>query len=620
MATPPTHKIELFWQYPVITEKTFYEQEKHNLNYIGVPWATIIDKRYDLNIIDLYLCKIMSKNIPGGYYTCCQHICFRNLIPLWKKNGIKIVYTPHKIIGEDFIDGIEIKPCPLYAVSIEDPNKNKNIKDNNFLNYDSRPILYSFVGSYSQHYISDIRNRIFQLPKKEDVYIVNRGSEWHFDPIVYNAKQNKNGELNESSSHKEKTYEYNELLLKSKYTLCPSGTGPNSIRFWEALGVGSIPILLADTLELPKHDLLDDTIIRVKEKDINKVDDILRNISPEEEEKRRINCLKIYEHFKDNYKNEKKEIIHYCCGSYDLGNYGGVARYDYHIKLAFPERKFFSGPQQKNQMLEYLKTCKNPIVITDNHLACDIPNEYKCYLVHHGCALVTAERNPGWNKYWRDLCCNGQKRMLSYRQPENTTIISISKACTDDFTRYFNKEYTKFKRIDLLHSSELDEDCYVKKFNINPTVLGNWTALKKGKLLIPKLKYKTTDFVFNQLNVNIDRNENIKDFNKRKQDIYLQNDIFLQLSNSEGNSYASLDALLCGLVVVASNVGLFYKDVPEDCFVKLDWTRNNDVEYIYSKLKYAWENKEEISRKGREWYLKNCRFVDWTNKMRKIII
>ena len=111
----------------------------------------------------------------------------------------------------------------------------------------------------------------------------------------------------------------------------------------------------------------------------------------------------------------------------------------------------------------------------------------------------------------------------------------------------------------------------------------------------------------------------IDNFNKRKQDIYLNSDIFLQISNSEGNSYATLDALLCGIPVVASNVGLFYKDVPEDCFVKIEWERNNDVDYVEERLKYAWENKEEIGRKGREWYMKHCRLTDWLDKMRKLV-
>ena len=43
------------------------------------------------------------------------------------------------------------------------------------------------------------------------------------------------------------------LLLNSKYTLCPSGSGPNSIRLWESLACGSIPIILSDTLDLPSH-------------------------------------------------------------------------------------------------------------------------------------------------------------------------------------------------------------------------------------------------------------------------------------------------------------------------------------------------------------------------------
>ena len=44
-------RCKLFWQYPVITEKTFYKQNKDNKTYLGLPWATIIDKKYNLNVI-----------------------------------------------------------------------------------------------------------------------------------------------------------------------------------------------------------------------------------------------------------------------------------------------------------------------------------------------------------------------------------------------------------------------------------------------------------------------------------------------------------------------------------------------------------------------------------------
>ena len=42
------------------------------------------------------------------------------------------------------------------------------------------------------------------------------------------------------------------------------------------------------------------------------------------------------------YKTKKYDIVHYCCGSYDHKEHGGVARYDYHIKQAFPNRIFMN--------------------------------------------------------------------------------------------------------------------------------------------------------------------------------------------------------------------------------------------------------------------------------------
>ena len=308
------------------------------------------------------------------------------------------------------------------------------------------------------------------------------------------------------------------------------------------------------------------------------------------------------------------DIIHYCCNSYDNGNYGGVARYDYHIKLIYPNRKFFKGPSQKNKMLKYLKLCKNPIIITDNHLSNDIPNKYPCILVHHGCARTTFNRNPNWEKFWKNLCTKGQDKMLKYRNKDKTLIISISEACTSDFIKYYKNDYLKFNRIKILHTSELNENIYKKKFNEKPIILGNWNHVKKGKNILPKLIKKSNDYIFEQLNVKI-KNNNIKEFNIKKQNIYCKADIFLQLSNSEGNSYASLDALLCGLVVVSSNVGLFYKDVPTNCFVKIIWSKLNNIDYLKKKIDFAWKNRHTFSKNARLWYLNNYSFLNWKNTM-----
>lgn len=614
MITFPTEEImvkyKLFWQYPVITEKKFFLQNNQNTNFTGIPWATIIDKRYNINII-YNLLKPYFTNLE--YYTCCQHISFRNLLPLFKALNITTVYTPHKVKGEDVIDGIVLKPCPLYAVNLEDKNKVFNQVD---LENIERKYLYTFAGGYQSEYLTKIRLNIFDMVHPENTKISNTG-EWHFNSVVYDNKQNADGEMNIDQKHIDKTENYNKLLLESRYTLAPSGSGPNSIRFWEALGAGSIPVLLADTLELPSHELWEKSIVRVLEKDVEKIPDILRSISVEEERERRTNCLKLYEYFRGNYRNVftcKREIIHYCCGSYFKGFHGGVARYDYQISLAFPNYKHFTGPQEKGQLLEYLKNCNNPLVITDNHLSIDIPNTYDVLLVHHGCAMTTSIRNPEWEEPWKSLCTTGQNKMLDFRDVKKTKIISISQSCTDDFIHYYGEKYNKFNRVTILHSSELDESEYKTKFNNNPIVLGNWVGLKKGQRLIQNLKENIKNFTFQQLSVNID-SRGINSFNKRKQDIYLKADIFLQISNSEGNSYATLDALLCGLPIVSSNVGLFYEDVPEDCFVKIPWEKNNDAKYVEEKLKFAWKHREELGKKARKWYLENCRFDDWKKKM-----
>ena len=47
--------------------------------------------------------------------------------------------------------------------------------------------------------------------------------------------------------------------------------------------------------------------------------------------------------------------------------------------------------------------------------------------------------------------------------------------------------YPKFKRIDLIHPSELNEKIYKTKFNNKPIILGNWNHTKKGKHLLSKL-------------------------------------------------------------------------------------------------------------------------------------
>lgn len=304
------NKLKLFWQYPVITEQTFHTQNKTNANYLGIPWATIIDKKYNLTVIYNLLKGYIKKDV--FYYTCSQHISFRTLLPLFKALNIIKVYTPHKIYGENCLVDVQLSPCPLYAVNVEDVMRNGMFNGVDFLNI-KRDILYSFQGAYNPNwYLTDIRKRIFEMKHPANCYVKHIGN-WHFDNVVYSGKQNNKYELNETDGDNIRTQKYNRLLIDSRYSLCPSGSGPNSIRFWEALAVGSIPILLADTLELPEHELWDKAIIRVLEKDLETIPALLSQITDTEEKQRRSNCLLLYQFFTNNYVNkcdhDKKNLV-----------------------------------------------------------------------------------------------------------------------------------------------------------------------------------------------------------------------------------------------------------------------------------------------------------------------
>lgn len=289
---------QMFWQYPAITEKTFSEQNIHRRAYVSVPWATVIDKRYNLE--DVYQQVRSRYNEDLEYFTCCQHISFRKLIPLLKKLNIRKVFTPHKVKGEDSISGVQLVGCPLYAVNFEDPSRNKTFTTDNI---SDRDLLYSFVGGYQRGYMSDIRLNIFDLPDRANCLIRNTGT-WHFNHIVYSSQQNSGLREAPNPTHMEKTEYYNRALLRSRFSLCPSGSGPNSIRLWESLAAGAIPVVLADTLELPAHPLWKEAVVFLPERFVSVVYTALSQVSPEKETEMRQNCLEIYKFFQANFAGE----------------------------------------------------------------------------------------------------------------------------------------------------------------------------------------------------------------------------------------------------------------------------------------------------------------------------
>lgn len=544
----------------------------------------------------------------------------RNAFPLAKKIGITHIFSPHISSIDTNLEleyNIKIIPYTLFPVQY-------NISP--ILSSKRKTYLVSFIGQHDlTYYISGIREKIFNIFTSYNDSYIRRRSEWHHYKDTYHKTTNMNLTANEN--------EYRSILSNSKFSLCPSGSGSNSIRIWESMSYGSIPVILADTIRFPvlQNVNYNDIFIIWKESEIDKLHSHLLSYSEEQIESMATKNIEVFNKYfsKDTMINTileyyntppvKIPVVSYCCDTFP--SVGGVPRYDSHIHKIFPDRKFFKGPSEKEQMLSYVNSIRDqdPIIITDNHLACDIPNDFKVLLVHHGSAKTHAEREPLWNEYWKNLCCNGQRNMLYIRNPVNTRIISCSQFCTDEFSKHYSEIYNTFNNEKILHSSDFDETKYKTHFNSIPIILGNWSDANKGAHMITSLQTMLQNFVFRKLSIHVQNNESLNSFNTRKQQMYLEADIYLSMSLSEGNSYAALDALLCGLVVVSTDVGLFYKDLPEDCFVKLDWQKIQDTNYCSEKIKYGWENREILSNNARNWYMNNIRFIDWGIKMNNIV-
>ena len=283
------------WQKPVITEYNVYTQlilkQKIPYNYFAFPWANLIDETFRKNT---HLMPMLENYLKGRckiqYFTIIQHVRYKKLFSLFKSLNIKYVFSPH-CTNKD-IEIAKTFDITLFGFQLY-PSMKHTTED--LLPVKSRTLLTSFVGQYDPKcYLSEIRPRIFEIFSNYDDCHVKQRKSWHFQDFVYKNVETTNTEFED---------EYKQLLNNSKFSLCPSGSGPNSIRIWESMSFGSIPVVLADDFVLPAIESLswDDCIIVWKESEIDELYDYLKGISLEEVERKSAACISVfYKYFNDD--------------------------------------------------------------------------------------------------------------------------------------------------------------------------------------------------------------------------------------------------------------------------------------------------------------------------------
>jgi hypothetical protein len=214
---------------PVRTEETIYKQLVSNKNkidsiysYVAMPLAETINSKgvaYTQNQINFICNKFNYKKL----FFVCQHILVKNL-----NFHNHLVFTPHATIFDSFV------AIPHYSCNYD----LKYVKP-----WEERKYLFSFMGSFRTH---PTRAAACNKLKNEPGCIFIDTGDWHFHHKDSEKENNKN--------------KYIELLGDTKYSLCPRGTGPSTIRMWESMAMGSCPIILSDYLKYPLEFDLDSNL------------------------------------------------------------------------------------------------------------------------------------------------------------------------------------------------------------------------------------------------------------------------------------------------------------------------------------------------------------------------
>lgn len=255
----------LFWQFPAITEKDAYIKQlkkgkiaiiEGNILklYFPFPWATYIDKRCNaqdssFRIAQKFILGIKNilseNNICFEIHTVCQHIRWKEILNVMQDCGITDLHVSHSA-SDLTIDGIKIHPWVLFAPNIEDASRTIGLDPKPIL---TRKYLASFIGAFMSHYLNDDRKLLTEIESPE-IYI-QVTNKWHFNDSVYKYQvKNESIPTEHDTKQKEQIINYNNILSESKFSLCPIGAGANTLRFWESIAIGSIPVLF-NTLFVP---------------------------------------------------------------------------------------------------------------------------------------------------------------------------------------------------------------------------------------------------------------------------------------------------------------------------------------------------------------------------------
>lgn len=230
---------------PIRTEETIFNQLKEvdlGLPLVSLPIAFSINK-FGVPRTQQMIDEIERKESCKKIYVC-QHILVNKL-----SFGENMVFTPHTL-EEDSYNFV-----PHYNPAFQEKIAFTRTSDRNF--------NFSFMGDYNTNSIREEIGKRFS-----GMFPVQQTGKWFFS--------------HDSATQQHLKSNYKRLLEDTKFPLCPQGTGPSTLRFFESLSSGGFPVIF-NSLKLPSDirkyvikSSIEDLENRDFEKSLERFDDSLQ--------------------------------------------------------------------------------------------------------------------------------------------------------------------------------------------------------------------------------------------------------------------------------------------------------------------------------------------------------
>lgn len=268
----------LQWQGPACTEglvaiKYLKNQVKNDaVSFAGsdllfsYPWATVIDRRCIENAINDFASWTADDiNVQAGIenrriHTVCQSIHWHRILPYAKAIGITDLHISHFTSTSwqlAVVFGIIVHSFPLIAACYFD-TASLSIVIPEVKPPSRRKWLMGFNGNHMPHYRSNIRlllQQQFEESRPQASYFELK-DKWFYNDFVYEFQvQSKIVPEETQCTISSGVAKFRAQLEDTVFSLCPEGAGPNTLRFWESLSAGAVPVIFEGDWIPPKCEI-----------------------------------------------------------------------------------------------------------------------------------------------------------------------------------------------------------------------------------------------------------------------------------------------------------------------------------------------------------------------------